>query len=243
MIVRLMTAHAHNNLNSELIETDCGEVNQDDFSTKSGQVEVFFKNLEDRLIEKIQEADFVFGCVAWLTSKPIIDALSKVNCSIVVQKEDFLRPDSDSHRKWEAELLGLYERLSCKVLRCELPGIAGRLSTSYQYEVDPIRCVGNHNSNKSPAFPRSHHKFVVFSKINKGQKSDSYPFGEVVPFAVWTGSFNFTKNATQSFENAVYITDRKIVDAYANEYAQVFALSEPLNWESQWCAPEYRIGT
>jgi len=31
--------------------------------------------------------------------------------------------------------------------------------------------------------------------------------------------------------------------AYYREWAHVLALSEPLDWTSEWCAPEWRIGT
>src|SRR5712692_3136819 len=67
-----------------------------DHSTVSidGKILVFFKNLEDHLIRFVQEADVVVGCVAWVTSEPILKALAKKKgVSLVVQKEDFLRPD------------------------------------------------------------------------------------------------------------------------------------------------------
>lgn len=69
-------------------------------------------------------------------------------------------------------------------------------------------------------------------------------YGQVfVPEAVWTGSFNFSVNAGRSLENAVFIEDTAIAQAYANEFSQVAALSEPLNWEDPWCSPEWRCGT
>jgi phosphatidylserine/phosphatidylglycerophosphate/cardiolipin synthase-like enzyme len=64
-----------------------------------------------------------------------------------------------------------------------------------------------------------------------------------VPYEVWTGSFNFTKNATYSFENAIVSRDRNLVAAYFSEFSQLAALSEPLDWEVEWVAPEWRIGT
>jgi phosphatidylserine/phosphatidylglycerophosphate/cardiolipin synthase-like enzyme len=72
---------------------------------------------------------------------------------------------------------------------------------------------------------------------------DGEIYNKVCPYAVWTGSYNFTKNAGMSFENALYIEDQPIVDAYMAEYAQIFSLSEPLDWTSEWSVPEYRIGT
>lgn len=46
-----------------------------------------------------------------------------------------------------------------------------------------------------------------------------------------------------SFENALYITDMVIVNAYYQEFAQITALSESLNWFKDWVEPQWRIGT
>lgn len=67
-------------------------------------------------------------------------------------------------------------------------------------------------------------------------------FDYIKPYAVWTGSFNFSKTATQSFENALYILEPSIVQAYFSEWSQLTALSEPLNWESVSIFPEWMIG-
>jgi len=47
-----------------------------------------------------------------------------------------------------------------------------------------------------------HNKFLVFLS------------SELRPYAVWTGSFNFSANASRSLENAVYIEDAAIAGAY-----------------------------
>jgi hypothetical protein len=39
------------------------------------------------------------------------------------------------------------------------------------------------------------------------------------------------------------LTQLTIATAYANEWSQLLALSEPLNWTPRWSAPEYRIGS
>lgn len=235
-----------NDLNAAFIQTDAGYEPLQDFSTISedGKVRVFFKNLEDHLIEYIREADIVVGCVAWLTSPRILRALSKLKgVSIVVQKEDFLRPDSDPGDNWRKWLNDAYDKLPMGPWRYSYSGtVVSSLSTAVDPNVFPIRCVGKHNSQKDSAFPRSHHKFVVFCKFQE-EKQYGFLDDKITPYAVWTGSFNFSKTASASFENGVVITDTKIVQAYYKEWGQVFALSEPLDWESEWVAPEYRIGT
>jgi len=236
-----------NNLCIENVDETVDLVNQDYstiINTKDGIViESVFKYLDQRFCELLYELDYdlILGCVAWLTHARILTEISS-NCKkvqIVVQKEDFLRPDInfENNRPWWNELRILYDSLECKMERHEFGGIMEKLSVGGDPTVQPIRCVGNYNELKATTFPRSHHKFIVFCK----EKPD------VVPIAVWTGSFNFTKNATMSFENAIVIKDdsgeNKILQSYLDEYYQVFALSEPLDWEHIWCEPEYRIGT
>ena len=50
-------------------------------------VEVHFRNLEETLIQEINKADIVVGCIAWITSPKILEALaSKTVCLIVDRK-------------------------------------------------------------------------------------------------------------------------------------------------------------
>lgn len=210
------------------------------------KVDAIFKDIEPRLIDIIKEFEngAIFGCVAWLTSVPILKALSKCNnVQIIVQKEDFLRPDlyHNKNTRWKMEIQKLYNDLKCESERHMFRHPMGRLSFATDPTVDAIRCVGNHNSDKNPAFPRAHHKFLVFCNIKNSSEF------EYSPVALWTGSFNFTKNATYSFENVLYMTDKSgnnsIINAYLNEHHQIFALSEKLDWEYEWTTPEFRLGT
>lgn len=224
-----------------------------DWSTDMGScsfnhIEVIFRNQEQKLINLINQYkdDAIFGCVAWLTSVPILKALSGCkNVQIIVQKEDFLRPDLGvrNRDKWKHELQSLYSSIGCGLVRYEFKEPIRNLSVCCDPTVDAIRCVGNYNSDKSPAFPRMHHKFLVFCKIiTNGNEIRDYK-----AVAVWTGSFNLTHNATLSFENNIYMVDHSgenyILNGYLFEHHQIFALSEPLNWSSDWIEPEFRIGT
>lgn len=205
----------------------------------SGNVKVVFRNLERHLIREIEGADYILGCVAWLTSEPILTALArKRSVQIIVQKEDFLRPDLEPSNDWRRRLRRLYDALPAGVDRYGFPGPVGGMSYCGDPSIEAVRCVGNHNRYKAPAFPRCHHKFVLFCGDNPSPDEPCF-----APYAVWTGSFNFTKNAGNSFENGLLITDPNIVSAYFREYAQIAALSEPLDWESDWVAPQWRIGS
>jgi hypothetical protein len=92
--------------------------------------------------------------------------------------------------------------LQSNLERHSLDNILSSVSVSCDPSIDAVRCVGNHNKDKKPAFPRMHNKFLVFAKKGRG------------PYAVWTGSFNLTRNAGLSLENALYITQPKIINAY-----------------------------
>ena len=199
-----------------------------------GSVTVYLRDLEDHLVTHIKHAEAVLGCVAWLTNKRILAELAKKKIvALVVQKEDFLRPDINSQDDWKSKLRQLYSRLRCEEERFNFPKLMGQLSFAGDSTVQPVRCVGNHNRSKAPASPRMHHKFVLLCTAQ----------GEISPYAVWTGSFNFTQNAVRSLENGLLLTDPTIVSAYCDEWARVEAISEELDWTSDWAAPEWRVGT
>lgn len=213
--------------------------------TKVGGVEVSFRDLKDRLIFLIEQSDYMVGCVAWLTDADILNALAKLKgAAIVVQKEDFLRPDASSTENWRARLRDQYEAIR-PLKRSDFRGILDLMSRGADPTIG-VRCVGNNNRDRVPAFPRSHHKFGVFFRNKTSSEQPEsirlFPDGlPVEPVCVWTGSFNWTRNAGQSFENAVQIYHPPIADAFVWEFQQIAALSEPLDWENDWMAPEWRI--
>jgi hypothetical protein len=229
------------------IPSDVGEKPLDDHSTTSGRVTVHFREHTKKCVEFIEKYDVIVGSVAWLTSIPILRALSKKWVQIVLQKEDFLRPDSARME----DVRAAYALSSLGSERLYYGGILSQMSVNGDTFIERFRCVGNHNADKNPAFPRAHHKFLVGCTY-RPDRDDAVdadaPFGEPYPqcfqpHAVWTGSFNLTANAERSFENVVVIEDEAIAQAYYNEWNQLAALSEPLDWDSEWCQPQWRIGT
>lgn len=219
-------------------------------SVSNCDVEVIFRDHKDRLLELIDRYSCVVGCVAWLTDLDILYAMTDMeHVSIVVQKEDFLRPDGNS-KSFYADLRFVYEELPTRFDRYMIDSdLISSLSVCGDPSIDAIRCVGNHNSEKKPSFPRMHNKFLVFTdfhQVTKKMVFSSYTnyFLTITENAcVWTGSYNISNTATKSFENAVVIHNQDVSEAYFREWAQVTALSEPLNWKSKWCEPEWRIGT
>jgi len=216
-------------------------------------ISVHFDNLEEALVREIEQADVVLGCVAWLTNERILTALVSKDVSIVVQKEDFLRPDMSNTNDWKSNLRRRYEALQfSSSWNRTFPVVALNPRGGGSFSEGAIRCMGNYNRDKSSAFPRMHHKFAIFAKKNiethtlvVDDWSVTYDQVDLLcpftPYAVWTGSFNFTQNAVMSLENAVVIRSPEIVYAYFREYAHVFGLSEPIDWTQDWVSPEYDV--
>lgn len=195
---------------------------------------VYVRDIETRLVEHITAFNAAFGCVAWVTARRVLDVLASRHCSIVLQKENFLRLDrgKDGYSKW---LRAKYAQLSCGVKPKEFPPDMA----SYFSNVDkiyPVRCAGLCTGSKYIA-PRCHHKFLVFctyetEKYGKRANTNVETVipGRLTPEAVWTGSYNFTVNSGNSLENVVVIHDRTIAAFYLSMFAQIYALAETLNW-------------
>jgi len=158
-------------------------------------VTCFFQNLEAELLQVIQSADALVGCVAWLTNSTILTALAEKPVSIVVQNESFLSPGNKCTRR---DVRTLYKRLQ------------------NDFKIDPIRVNGK---KKRGIKPLMHHKFL----ISLTQCPETFQYK---PQAVWTGSFNLTKNSTLSMENAVLIRDPVLAQSYYTEWEQVYQKSK-----------------
>lgn len=195
-----------------------------------------FDDIVDVLVDEISGAGAMIACVAWLTHPELLRAASRIPASFLVQKEDFLRPDSQ--RMSNGKLRVLYET-GPKLERYWF-GVVGDLSSSGDFGLDRVRCVGM-SVEGDRTIPRMHHKFAVFGDWDEGGPDPD--FGRFIPKSVATGSFNWTHNATTSLENVMIIRNREIARHYAREWAHVLTLSEPCNWESEYVAPEWRIGT
>jgi phosphatidylserine/phosphatidylglycerophosphate/cardiolipin synthase-like enzyme len=206
------------------------------------EVEAYFKRLEEALVEKIATADAVVGCVAWLTSEPVIGALAARpnGVSILIQKEEFLRPDIGDTRGFPARLRKSYAALPSinpPVDGWNEPRDAEIGSGSY---VDlSVRCIGFGRRKNEITLPRMHHKFLVFCRSTDFDESKTiWPYE---PFAVWTGSFNMTRNGTMSLENAVFIRNYQIAEAYFSEWDSLLMVSEQLDWSSVYANPDIQF--
>jgi hypothetical protein len=220
-----------------------------DLPLENTDITVHFRNLDKKLIEYISDADGVLGAVAWLNHEAILKELAKKEVvSIVVQKEDPRKEPKISHAESTKRL---YKKLPEFKWQVCLEGIPMKLTIDENSKKwDAIRCIGQCFNNNDKGYAKMHNKFLIFGNIDYIYETDidenlmkqGYPesWSEVdvpipilSPYAVWTGSFNMTNNALNSLENALYITNKKIVFAYYEEWCKIFTFSETFNWKSE----------
>ena len=176
-------------------------------------------------------------------------------------------------RPWKDELRRRYSQLQSMMIGQLGTAALSDLDVmaSLEQSNDPVRCAGYHSARADKHNrPNMHHKFLVFVKrlprsdaddalerINSEQLGGSFLHssetkGDYVDWLypplyqaqeVWTGSFNMSLNATASRENAVLIRDPKIADLYKEEWGEMVAISEPLDWKAESPDPEYWEGT
>lgn len=225
----------------------------------------YFRNLKDEIISNINKADAVFGCVAWLTHKEIIDALvRKENVSIVVSEQS--APNKmqtlKKHRNWlklahlENKNNAFFAFLNQMYVGVEEPSSDNEIDSVRK--IIPRALLPTQNltttNDQNDLDILMHNKFLVFAKIGftkevlqeisiayyantLGARTcdpkkylETYATPVISPYAVWTGSYNFTAHSENHFENGLYICNEKIAEHYLNEFLQIYMLSRPLDF-------------
>lgn len=199
-------------------------------SVSAGDVRIHTRDIGKRLVEFIEDSANIVGCVAWIRDRGILEALAgQTHAQIVVQKETMLKDDADLKRRLKA--ISNPWRLSSMPEPLSLLGPDANIAG--------CRCVGQHIGKANPGAPRMHHKFLVDVAFNPRGRTDETRW---MPKRVWTGSFNFSRNADASLENAVEISDPLVAQAYFAEWMKVLAISEPLDWTARMPKPEWKKG-
>lgn len=223
-------------------------------------VSSYFRGIKDAIIERIEKYPVIAGCVAWMSDFEIISALAKKDkhVAIVLQKEDFLRPDDNDtdYNSFRNRLRTCYEKVPSNFCAHFLPekctlawntlmkggfDYSSPKHNSWGYLdpdwLHPFRCAGLYEPHKV-SVPRMHNKFLVFCDMEE----DVWGAPSYVPREVWTGSYNMSRAACLGFENGVAIVSDEIAMAYIKEFADIIMLSEPLDWTTTWMRPQYTIG-
>lgn len=186
---------------------------------------VYFDDIENQLIKHIKKSKYIIGCVAWLTNKNIIKALKeKDGIKIIVNKEEYLNSTIINKQNYfykslrydYSKLPDLFESIcSCcskKIQECD--NFNNKFNVNYDQKGAILTCGIVNNYSKM------HHKFLIFMDEKYNLEG------------VWTGSYNFSANSNLSLENAVFLTDEKIINAYKKEFETIYNYSESSDWKS-----------
>lgn len=213
-------------------------------TTDTMNVRVMFQKLGTEMVTRLDmtvPGDFVFAAVAWLTSKPILEAMHRAHkrgvvVLVVLQKEKWLRKGK-SQNEFQKKLRSRYDALGThqvEVVEKLVGNYYFGAGKNWRFDSKPlvasVRCLGDDVVSEFNA-RRMHHKFVVFGQRNSDNSCTATH--------VWTGSYNFSNSAELSLENAICIKDTGIANQYAREFAAIFLNTEPLDWISKTMSPTF----
>ena len=210
----------------------------------------------------------VLGCVAWLSSPDVLEALNTCRrVLLIVNREDYncwgggkMLEKYQKLPKFDEPLSVAFGHLESVLATLE----NGRSSGRSQYS--SVRAFGNPSTHAgATGAARSqgleHCKYLIFfdSQCHKrcpdsagnNQNSIGYPSAlkeracdyvyKDVPCAVWTGSMNFTKASETHHENAVFIKSRNTAMAYLHDFSESFMASVPVGSKSNSQTPKSQL--
>ena len=203
--------------------------------TFSSDVEVHFRNLEEVLVNEIHKHDIILGCVAWVSSPKVVEALAgKTTCLIVDRK----LPRLSKNMQEMYQLLRMNDKSPIYQMLKNGHGWGEYFSYSNGGEALPYTMYGDWNFEAGMyyvdggSYRYMHHKFILMLK----EDGDCSCGKKLYKPTVWTGSYNFTKNAKTGLENAVIMRNNGVAAAYLGEFLEVFhnhALQlNVLDWET-----------
>ena len=211
------------------------------------KVVVHFQNIREHLRAYIKEAHYCIGAVAWLSDLDILDDLrNKKGVHIIIQN-DTMATRRNRFDRFREILRAKYRALPFfpwaeweKAYPSAMPAAMSKNPPSRICEKDTcsIRIAGKRicKSNNS----NTNTKTITLQKAGGGvQESEQqammhhkflfYLNERGIIYAMSTGSYNFSKNASNSYENLLYISDDRVARAYFDEYLEVLSHSMPLN--------------
>ena len=229
-----------------------------------GDFEVVLRNLKGRFVDLLDEARrdglVCTGVFYRLTEPEVLESLATLPTSIVVQKDGCWRAagDSMSQPGWKHLLRSDYDDIAGSgeqhplFQRQHCPSPLGDVGLLEGQTISGIRCFGLANDSgadeKSPV-PILHHKFVIFSELTDAGEPEpgdvTDPSGNVTwrPRILWTGSYNPTRLASRSLENAVIIRRKDVAVQFLLAWAKIMAISEPLDWTDPGLNPQWNDRT
>lgn len=203
-------------------------------------VTLHLRDIHAHLKQLISESSYVVGCVAWITDRDTLRLLAEKlrGTSFVVQTETYLTRNN-KYDRWREDLKKLYAALppfpwhEWSKHHPNMPLPAYVRQPPYAVRVAGEKHITNPTRAQRHAHAKQHkhqiedeqqrkklmmhHKFLLF-------------FDErMMPTAVWTGSYNLSFRARDSWENVTVLRDPslQLQRAFFQEFLRVFESSSP----------------
>ena len=202
----------------------------------SCDVEAHFRDLETVLVNEIHQHDIILGCVAWVSSPKVVEALaSKTTCLVVDRKF----PRLSKNMKEMYQLMEMNDKSPIYRMLKNGHGWEEYFCYSNGGKTLPNTMYGDWNFESGMYYVDGghyrfmHHKFLLMLK-----EVGVCDCGKILyKPTVWTGSYNFTKNAKTGLENAVIIRNNGVAASYLGEFLEIHhnhALQlNILDWQKQ----------
>lgn len=191
-----------------------------------GQMVVLFShhNIQEHLLKLLNcaECSYVLGSVAWLTDTKILDVLKlKQGICIVSQKETY-NQRSSSNDRWKTMIREKYaampkfpwEKLYAKEQSTLLQAAPVQFYQKLCKEPS-IRVAGDRVGKKNDGGYIFHNKFIIILDANMNF------------VGILSGSYNFSKRASNSVENVFYTPDKRVIYVYFQEFLRNLIISSP----------------
>lgn len=187
---------------------------------------VVFTNLGEVCARFIKGADAVVGCTAWLSNDTVLDALEDVNSVSVIVNDDASLDGAHNALRRRYAQLAVGDEVTFQ-LRRPYSGVL----IDHETLISPVAVVGSRRSATRNHPSLMHHKFLV--RVEKRPGCACFDrhcevSGRYVPTAVWTGSFNPTRNGDRNLENAVIIESERVAARFVAEWHWTLRLSRGL---------------
>lgn len=188
----------------------------------TAEVECHFRDLKQVLLNELSQYEIAIGCVAWISDHDILQGLTEKDSVIIL--------DSKIH-KMGKKLESLYGQLRGNKQAVYDLLLNGLNSENYLHNTHPDKTIHLGSFADTWNFEGGlyavdgfyrfmHHKFLIMARDTGFICPRCYR--GIYQTVVWTGSFNFTKNANNGLENAVIIRDPYISASYLYEFMEIY---------------------
>jgi hypothetical protein len=184
-----------------------------------------------RFSAKAQAYPVVLGCVPWLTSKDVVDALVPMHGCVLVDKG---AKGAVQLERLSREGIGVFQQLLGDLEfwgRTEdgQPPIIGPGTPRSEQGLEPVRLVGWRRLGSRPV-PLLHAKLAVCCAAYTWEGEMGGWDDHLLPISVWMGSANWTERSSSHLEFGTWTTDPALAESALEFMIDLIRISEP--WDS-----------